>query len=350
MSGATCAGEPTAADERCQSARRTAARPIRWAGRRRRSRPPRRRRRARSASTPSASAISRPIERDALARLAAPRLRGNDGATCTGRPRSGASRRASRPGATRAVVVLEALLRAGAGRRTGAARASRATRGARTTTASSASAWPRWRRRWSGSARRRAATRCYVDAGPVPERELAQRAGLGWIAKNTMLIHPRLGSFTFIGSGAHRPRAGGRRALRQPTTAGSCRACLDACPTDAFPAARVLDARRCISYLTIEHRGPFAAGEGRLIGDWLFGCDVCQDVCPWNEKFAAPTDEPRFAPRAGAGRRPTSRSCCHLDAGRRSTAATPTPPSNDPAQRASHAMLGRCSRTGRIGP
>src|SRR5215470_17174957 len=140
------------------------------------------------------------------------------------------------------------------------------------------------------------ATRWYVDAGPVAERELAQRAGLGWIAKNTMLIHPRLGSFTFIGSVfTDLPLA-----IDPPFVAdhcGSCRACLDACPTDAFPEMRVLDARRCISYLTIEHRNAFTADEGAMIGEWLFGCDVCQDVCPWNDKFARPTDEPRFAPR-----------------------------------------------------
>jgi len=139
-------------------------------------------------------------------------------------------------------------------------------------------------------------TRCYVDAGPVPERELAQRAGLGWIGKNTMLIHPKLGSFTFIGV-VLTDAALAPDAPFEADRCGTCTRCLEACPTAAFPDPRVLDSRRCISYLTIEHRGGFTGTEQGMVGDWLFGCDVCQDVCPWNVRFATPTTDPELAPR-----------------------------------------------------
>src|SRR2546425_6852375 len=112
-----------------------------------------------------------------------------------------------------------------------------------------------------------ARTRCYVDAGPVPERELAQRAGLGWIAKNTMLIHPGLGSFTFIGvalTAADLPPDPPFAAARRRT----CRPCLDACPPPAFVAARVLHARPCSSSPTIQHRGRLSPHAPRLRGAW----------------------------------------------------------------------------------
>jgi epoxyqueuosine reductase len=139
-------------------------------------------------------------------------------------------------------------------------------------------------------------TRCYVDAGPVPERELAQLAGLGWIGKNMMLINPEIGSFTFIGV----VLTDADLEPDQPFDAdrcGTCTRCLDACPTQAFVGPRDLDARACISYLTIEHRGVFSQQQRAQVGDWVFGCDVCQDVCPWNVSFARETTDPGFATR-----------------------------------------------------
>ena len=142
-------------------------------------------------------------------------------------------------------------------------------------------------------------TRCYVDAGPVPERELSQLAGLGWIGKNMMLINPEIGSFTFIGvvltDAELEPDA-----PFEADRCGTCTRCLDACPTQAFVGPRDLDARACISYLTIEHRGEFTDAQRAQVGgsDWVFGCDVCQDVCPWNVSFARETADPGFAVRS----------------------------------------------------
>ena len=140
-------------------------------------------------------------------------------------------------------------------------------------------------------------TRCGVDTAPIAERELAARAGIGWIGKNTCVISPKIGSWILLGEvlttlelPADTP---------EPDHCGTCRRCLDACPTGALTEHH-LDARKCISYLTIEHRDELSEQQIDHIGDWLFGCDICQDVCPWNHR-APEASEPAFAPRFPGG-------------------------------------------------
>ncbi|HYE20260.1 MAG TPA: tRNA epoxyqueuosine(34) reductase QueG [Tepidisphaeraceae bacterium] len=141
-------------------------------------------------------------------------------------------------------------------------------------------------------------TRCGVDTAPVMERELHARAGVGWVGKNTCVIHPQAGSWILLGEVL--------TTLELPADApmtdhcGTCTRCLDACPTGALTAPYELDATRCISYLTIEHRGEIAPDLRPLIGDWLYGCDVCQDVCPHNARVPVATD-PALKPRFPTG-------------------------------------------------
>lgn len=139
-----------------------------------------------------------------------------------------------------------------------------------------------------------AAARGVVDTAPIMEREFAQLAGLGWVGKNTLLLNRQSGSYFFLAA----LLTDAELVYDAPFEAdhcGSCTACLDACPTQAFPQAYVLDGSRCISYLTIELRDEMPAELRSGVGDWLFGCDVCQEVCPWN-RFAPISELPEWQP------------------------------------------------------
>jgi len=167
--------------------------------------------------------------------------------------------------------------------------------------------------------------RPFVDSAPVMEREHAARAGLGWVGRNAMLIHWRLGSWFFLagllldlalpeGEYDNPPPAGNRALPAHPDpepapgmpapadlpwreSCGTCTACIQACPTGAIVAGKTVDARRCISYLTIELKGPVPHDLRRGLGDWVFGCDICQDVCPWNRKAPAVSESSVFEKR-----------------------------------------------------
>ena len=137
--------------------------------------------------------------------------------------------------------------------------------------------------------------RAFVDSAPVMDRYWAERAGLGWRGKNTLLLNKRLGSFFFLGELLVRAEL--EPDLPGTDHCGTCTRCLDACPTGALVEPYLLDARKCISYWTIEHRGELEPAEETAMGGWLFGCDVCQEVCPWN-RDAPDAAEPRLAPAA----------------------------------------------------
>ncbi len=140
--------------------------------------------------------------------------------------------------------------------------------------------------------------RWYVDTGPILEKQWAVRAGLGWMGKHTNVITKELGSWVFLGVYLSSLEF----EYDDPIAdfCGSCTACLNACPTDAFPEPYVLDATKCISYITIEELPKETIPEelGKKFENWVFGCDICQDVCPWN-RFQQETDEPDFQPRPG---------------------------------------------------
>jgi len=137
--------------------------------------------------------------------------------------------------------------------------------------------------------------RYYVDTGPAMDKVWAARAGLGWQGKHTNLITKEYGSWVFLGEIITTLKLDYDEAMED--FCGTCTACIDACPTDAIHEPYVVDSNKCISYLTIEHRGEIAESLGKRFDQWIYGCDICQDVCPWN-RFQQPTNHNEFLPRA----------------------------------------------------
>jgi epoxyqueuosine reductase len=145
------------------------------------------------------------------------------------------------------------------------------------------------------------AGRSYTDTGPILERDFGQRAGLGWAGKNTCLISPKHGSYFLLGESLLDVEIPPSEPFRTDQC-GTCTRCIEACPTTCIRPDRTIDSGRCISYLTIENKGPIAAELRPKMGDWVFGCDICQAVCPWNLRFATPEGHPALAPAPGVPR------------------------------------------------
>jgi epoxyqueuosine reductase len=178
---------------------------------------------------------------------------------------------------------------------------------------------------------------CYlsVDAQPVMERAWAERAGIGWVGKNSLVLRRDIGSCFFLGVVVTTMELLPDTPV--PDHCGSCRACIEACPTDAIVWSQTVDANRCISYQTIENQHKIPKTVADLSKDWVFGCDICQEVCPWN-RFAPETSEPAFLPREGVAH-PDLRSLVHMD-----EATFDAQFAGTPVRRAKHAGMQRNAR------